>query len=1177
MVAIGIFGVSSAYVFQFALNVPQSASGPLAQRDLAHTATQALNVLLGTPGYPAAWGASSSSIENVTRLGLLSPGSSARIDPAKLDAVVRGHYNGASSTNGFVDYPEARTALGLGGLDYHFRTGPITDPNVGTFGLSSDMASYRVAYVGNASVLATEATTERAQLAGLKLAFRDATPVALGAVGDAYPDDVSQLRALLLPGLGTRVTESVLSPGTGLATDFRVVPASAYSALVPSEPFPTRALALADTSSALGYAPARELRAVIGPVDLSSAAVTAAIAWNERVDTSLDTNDYGILEASPDDGATWYALNDVVGQRSTDPGPLSLTMTARTAAITAVNCAPCLGSPSVLLAFHWIADGNALTGQGWIIDDVKVTGSTGNVLAWRTFETPAYDAIIVGSDADQLMLAKSDVRNVLADFVNVTGGRIIALGGQQSTAWLPPLYHAATRDANAALGTPDSTHPILNAPHPLNWRTYATTGAWDFSTSPEAPLFSGILSTSANQDQLAVTTLGAFGSKNAGLILTTFKPATLPTNEAQRFFANTLLYGRYQGLYGDIGPALPPGVAVSSATRTALVDASGKGDYKQVGITLYVWQGTTNGTSVSGAPAGSTPTAPRSLTVGTTLPVALSWSAPTSSGASSITNYRIYRGGAVGAEALLATIATNTSFVDATALAGHTYFYNVTAVNANGPSSSTPDAQTTPLAAPGAPTALVAVPGLGQISLSWTAPAPGATGGSTITGYSISRGTSSGGEAFLATIGSNTSFVDAGLPNGATRYYTVAAIAGGGTSPPSNEGIATTFSSPYAPGAPLVTPGLNQLTVSWSPPANGGLPITGYNLYASDAAGAETLLARFGAATLSTTDSPLSNGQTRYYKVSATNSLGEGTLSPEGSGSTLTVAVPPTLLTATGGVGSISLAWQAPASDGGTPITGYRIYAGALAGTETLLATIGTNTSYVDAGLGASQTRFYKVTATNAAGESLASNEASATTIGVPTAPLLPSATGGTKNVTLSWSAPASNGGSAITGYKIYSGASSGSETLLATIGTNTSFVDATLSNNQTRYYKIAAVNAAGVGAYSTEVSATTNSVPWAPLALTAVGGNGVGLGNGHISLNWTAPASNGGSAITLYSIYRGTSLGGEGATPVATTTSLSYDDTGLTSGSIYYYKVTATNAVGESPASNEAFAVAHP
>ena len=47
------------------------------------------------------------------------------------------------------------------------------------------------------------------------------------------------------------------------------------------------------------------------------------------------------------------------------------------------------------------------------------------------------------------------------------------------------------------------------------------------------------------------------------------------------------------------------------------------------------------------------------------------------------------------------------------------------------------------------------------------------------------------------------------------------------------------------------------------------------------------------------------------------------------------------------GNGSVSLAWSAP-SDGGSAITGYRIYRGTWSGGESLLATVGTGTSWTD-------------------------------------------------------------------------------------------------------------------------------------------------------------------------------------------------------------------------------------
>ena len=107
----------------------------------------------------------------------------------------------------------------------------------------------------------------------------------------------------------------------------------------------------------------------------------------------------------------------------------------------------------------------------------------------------------------------------------------------------------------------------------------------------------------------------------------------------------------------------------------------------------------------------------------------------------------------------------------------------------------------------------------------------------------------------------------------------------------------------------------------------------------------------------------------------------------------------------------------------------------------------------------------------------------------------------------------------------------------------------------------------------SVTITATpiAGAAPGAPTGLTATGGNR------QVSLSWTPPASNGGVNITSYRVYRGTSSGNEtlltsgGCSGLGAVTSCT--DTGLTAGQAYYYEVTAVNAIGEGPQSNEATA----
>ena len=179
------------------------------------------------------------------------------------------------------------------------------------------------------------------------------------------------------------------------------------------------------------------------------------------------------------------------------------------------------------------------------------------------------------------------------------------------------------------------------------------------------------------------------------------------------------------------------------------------------------------------------------------------------------------------------------------------------------------------------------------------------------------------------------------------------------------------------------------------------------------------------------------------------------------------------------------------------------------------------------------------------------------------------SATAGNGQVTLSWNAPASDGGAAITGYDVYLGTSSHGESaspVSTGLITGTSYTVSGLKNGTTYYFTADAVNRAnlhsGVSAEASATPVAPVTAPGAPSGLTAT------AGDTQVSLSWKAPGSDGGAVITGYRVYQGT-----GKKPVASAAGTSATVKGLTNGTTYSFKVTAVNKAGEGPASGAASA----
>jgi titin len=251
-------------------------------------------------------------------------------------------------------------------------------------------------------------------------------------------------------------------------------------------------------------------------------------------------------------------------------------------------------------------------------------------------------------------------------------------------------------------------------------------------------------------------------------------------------------------------------------------------------------------------------------------------------------------------------------------------------------------------------------------------------------------------------------------------------------------------------------------------------------------------------------------------------------------------------------------------NNGGSAITAYKVtpYIDSSAGTPVLCTSA---TSCILTGLVNGTSYTFTVVATNSLGASTASAPSNAVTpVTAPGAPTAVLATRGDSQVTLNWTAPSSNGGSAITSYKVTPYiASAAAAPVLCTSAT--SCVITGLVNGTTYTFTVSATSIVATSvATSPSSSVTPAIVPGAP---TKISSSQVFLDANRLIVTWTAPSSNGGSEITSYlitPIHGSTSLTPVSCEGASTNCALP----GLHTGWQYSFTVVAINDVGSSLAS---------
>jgi Domain of unknown function (DUF4082)/Fibronectin type III domain/Bacterial Ig domain len=471
---------------------------------------------------------------------------------------------------------------------------------------------------------------------------------------------------------------------------------------------------------------------------------------------------------------------------------------------------------------------------------------------------------------------------------------------------------------------------------------------------------------------------------------------------------------------------------------------------------------------------------------------------------------------------------------------------------AYGPSSTFPsnsyngtnyyvDVAFTPSPPPGQVTGVSATASTGSATVSWGAPSSGGP----VTTYTVIPYIGSTAQTATTLTGSppETKVTISGLKAGTAYTFTVQASnpTGSGTvSAHSNSVTPTAVTAPAAPTGVSASAATKQAVVNWTAPAsNGGSTITGYTVTPYIGSTAQSAV-KVGASVTTASFTSLSNGTAYTFKVAAVNAIGTG---PAGVSNVVTpqdtifdFSTPATV--DSGDPSSVELGVKFTSESTGQ-ITGIRFYKAA-ANTGTHIGSLW-----------------------SASGELLAQ----ATFTG--------ESASGWQQVSFSSPVQISPNTTYVAGYFAPNGHYSANSAEFSSAGVNNPPLHALASGTSTNgvyvYGSSSTFPSSSFNATNYDVDVmftpTAATAPGAPTGLTAIPATGQAL------LSWTAPVSNGGSAITGYTITP--YIGSTAQTPVQVSSSVtSATITGLVNGTAYTFTVAAKNSVGTSAASSHSSAV---
>ena len=491
----------------------------------------------------------------------------------------------------------------------------------------------------------------------------------------------------------------------------------------------------------------------------------------------------------------------------------------------------------------------------------------------------------------------------------------------------------------------------------------------------------------------------------------------------------------------------------------------------------------------------------------------LTFSPPVDDGGSPVTRYEISTDNGTNWTTLTTTAgtggslhATVTGLVNGTA---HQVLVRAVNIVAAGSTAAT---TFTPQAVPGPPTDLTADPANGGARLTFIPPAD--DGGSAITRYEISTDNGTNWTTLTTTAGAGTSrhATVTGLTNGTLAEIQVRAVNIVGPGP-----VATTTVTPQAvPGPPTdltASPVGNTAVLTFAPPIDdGGSAITSYDSSIDDGATWQPLPVTGAGATRTGTVTGLADGAHYDFTVRAHNSVGPGP-----AADSVPVDLPgapgaPTDLATVAGDTSVQVTFTPPVDDGGSAITSYDVSTdnGGMWTTVTTTAGTGGRRFATVTGLVNGTDYQLKLRAVNAVDAGPASVAVTASPATVPGAPTGLTAETAGNGITVTFTSPADNGGSALIGYQVSK--DDGSTWTALTVDTlpgdgRTGLVTG-LTGGTSYTLRVRAVNGVGPGARSVPATAVAGSRSPTNVTVTA--------GQSSIVVSWVAPTA---GNVTRYTV----------------------------------------------------------